>query len=158
MLEINRIQTLQYMGSKSRMLDSICTPIGEDNDIDTVIDLFAGTGSVGYALSPYKRIISNDLEYYAYVINDAILNGCRMKGDMMDSLISGIINRYNLSSKCVEDAIDEEERFLHGNIDNYKEYAMFSDETPSIFHPYTGNEKLKSIGELVSRINPGSTS
>lgn len=58
MLEINRIQTLQYMGSKSRMLDSICIPIGEDNDIDTVIDLFAGTGSVGYALSPYKRIIS----------------------------------------------------------------------------------------------------
>ena len=62
MLEIDRIQTLQYMGSKSRMLSSICEPILDNKEITTVIDLFAGTGSVGYALSPYKHIISNDLE------------------------------------------------------------------------------------------------
>lgn len=72
MLEIDRIQTLQYMESKSRMLNSICSPIIDNKKVSTVIDLFAGTGSVGYALSPYKRIISSDLEYYAFIINEAI--------------------------------------------------------------------------------------
>lgn len=61
MYRIDRISTLQYMGSKSRMLESICTPIIENTDIHRVVDLFAGTGSVGYALSPYKSIVSNDL-------------------------------------------------------------------------------------------------
>ena len=61
---IDRIPTLQYMGSKSRMLEEICTPIINSPEIHQVVDLFAGTGSVGYALSPYKKIISNDIEYY----------------------------------------------------------------------------------------------
>ena len=84
MLEVDRIQTLQYMGSKSRMLNNICKPIIEDKDIETVVDLFAGTGSVGYALAPYKHIVSNDLEYYAYVVNEAILNGCNIDDENMD--------------------------------------------------------------------------
>ena len=82
MLEVDRIQTLQYMGSKSRMLNNICKPIIEDKDIETVVDLFAGTGSVGYALAPYKHIVSNDLEYYAYVVNEAILNGCNIDDEV----------------------------------------------------------------------------
>lgn len=48
MIEIERIQTLQYMGSKSRMLNSICEPIISNDNTATVVDLFAGTGSVGY--------------------------------------------------------------------------------------------------------------
>lgn len=60
MPKINRISTLQYLGSKNRMLENICIPIIEDTSIDKVVDLFAGTGIVGYALSPYKAIISND--------------------------------------------------------------------------------------------------
>ena len=37
-----------------------------------------GTGSVGYALKAHKNIISNDLEYYAYIINHAILEEDKM--------------------------------------------------------------------------------
>lgn len=70
------IQTLQYLGSKSRILDYVCTPMLQHQEATTVIDLFAGTGAVGYAMQDYKRIVSNDLEYYSYVVNQAILNGC----------------------------------------------------------------------------------
>ena len=62
MSKVDRISTLQYMGSKSRILESICMPIIDNKDISRVVDLFAGTGSVGYALSPYKSIVSNDLD------------------------------------------------------------------------------------------------
>ena len=65
----NEISTLQYMGSKTRIISHICEPIIKNKSIKTVVDLFAGTGSVGYALKSHKNIISNDLEYYAYIIN-----------------------------------------------------------------------------------------
>lgn len=74
MNQLNEISTLQYMGSKVRIISHICDPIIKNNSIKTVVDLFAGTGSVGYALKGYKNIISNDIEYYAYIINQAILN------------------------------------------------------------------------------------
>ena len=87
---IDRISTLQYMGSKSRMLEEICMPIIDNPEIHQVVDLFAGTGSVGYALSPYKRIISNDIEYYSYVLNEAILNGCLMSSLELENLFKSI--------------------------------------------------------------------
>lgn len=59
------------MGSKTRIISHICEPIIKNKSIKTVVDLFAGTGSVGYALKAHKNIISNDLEYYAYIINHA---------------------------------------------------------------------------------------
>ena len=76
MNQYNEISTLQYMGSKARIISHICDPIMKNKSIQTVVDLFAGTGSVGYALKSYKNVISNDIEYYAYIINQAILNGC----------------------------------------------------------------------------------
>ncbi len=73
MNQYNEISTLQYMGSKARIISHICDPIIKNKSIETVVDLFAGTGSVGYALKSYKNIISNDIEHYAYIINQAIL-------------------------------------------------------------------------------------
>lgn len=81
MKKYKEIATLQYMGSKSRILSHICEPISTNNSIETVVDLFAGTGSIGYALKEYKKVISNDIEYYSFVINQAILNGCSFSAD-----------------------------------------------------------------------------
>lgn len=59
MNQYNEISTLQYMGSKARIISHICDPIMKNKSIQTVVDLFAGTGSVGYALKSYKNVISN---------------------------------------------------------------------------------------------------
>lgn len=155
MLEIDRIQTLQYMGSKSRMLSSICEPILDNKEITTVIDLFAGTGSVGYALSPYKHIISNDLERYAYILNEAILNGCHLDDGEIDIFRREVYHKYERASAFIEEAIKTEDRYLNGDLESYKNYAKFSDDTPSIFNPTTESLELKSIEELVSKIVPG---
>ena len=155
MLEVDRIQTLQYMGSKSRMLNNICKPIIEDKDIETVVDLFAGTGSVGYALAPYKHIVSNDLEYYAYVVNEAILNGCNIDDENMDLFREAVKRKYSVSSSYVNCAILKEKEYLEGDLDHYAEYAAFSEGTPSIFNPKTDISELKSIEKLVACIAPG---
>ena len=64
MNQYNEISTLQYMGSKARIISHICDPIIKNKSIQTVVDLFAGTGSVGYALKSYKNVISNDIDVY----------------------------------------------------------------------------------------------
>lgn len=96
MNQYNEISTLQYMGSKTRIISHICEPIIKNKSIKTVVDLFAGTGSIGYALKAHKNIISNDLEYYAYIINHAILNGCVYATERCSSL-KGVF-RFSRSS------------------------------------------------------------
>ena len=155
MIEIERIQTLQYMGSKSRMLSSICEPIISNDNTATVVDLFAGTGSVGYALSPYKKIISNDLEYYAYILNEAILNGCTFSSKERSSFKKKVIEKYNQTSKVIAEALKEEERLLQSDLEHYMEYAKFSEETPSVFNPRTKRAELKELEKLVSLVEPG---
>ena len=54
MNQYNEISTLQYMGSKTRIISHICEPIIKNKSIETVVDLFAGTGSVGYALKSHN--------------------------------------------------------------------------------------------------------
>ena len=90
----NEISTLQYMGSKARIISRICDPIIKNNSIKTVVDLFAGTGSVGYALKGYKNIISNDIEYYAYIVV------CRIGSRSALMLIVGFLPEADVFPKC----------------------------------------------------------
>ena len=123
MLKLDRITTIQYMGSKSRMLDSICMPIIKNKKIITVVDLFAGTGCVGFALSPYKAIISNDFEYYSYILNEAILNGCLITTQELNEVYDKIERCCQTSEKFLYTEIAAEEHFLSTPLDSYAEYA-----------------------------------
>lgn len=156
MSEWNRVATLQYMGNKSRMLDSICNPIIKNNNISRVVDLFAGTGTVGFALAPYKEIVSNDLEYYAYVLNQALLNGCKLSEDEINKLIETARVQYSKIENYVSDALLEEKRLLSIEDERYEEYANFSNSTPSVFNSKTNVESLKQVENLVNKVIPGS--
>ena len=70
---------MQYLGSKKTLLPFIQKTIFQTVQSDlknlTFCDLFAGTGIVGNAFKPLvKKIISNDIEYYSYVLNRSLLN------------------------------------------------------------------------------------
>jgi adenine-specific DNA-methyltransferase len=65
---------MNYIGSKQKLSSFIQTAVnsvvGDDLSQKTFCDLFAGTGIVGRTFKPnVKKIISNDLEYYSYVLN-----------------------------------------------------------------------------------------
>lgn len=152
---IEKIPTLQYMGSKSRMLESICMPIINNLNIHQVVDLFAGTGSVGYALSSYKSIVSNDLEYYAYVLNEAILNGCMITEKELRSFFAEIEFKYQKSKGFLHKEIDSEEKYLSMPLDSYETYASFSNNTPSVFNIKTESMEQESLKQLVAMVKPG---
>lgn len=70
----NIIHTIRYMGIKSKLLDRIIPAIKKvtpENGI--VCDIMGGSNTVGYALKPYFKIITNDVQNYSYIISKAII-------------------------------------------------------------------------------------
>ena len=65
---------MNYIGSKHKLSDfikqSVYSVVGKDLSNKIFCDLFAGTGIVGRNFkNEVKQVISNDLEFYSYVIN-----------------------------------------------------------------------------------------
>lgn len=65
---------MNYIGSKHRLSDfikqSVYAVVGTDLSALVFCDIFAGTGIVGRNFkTEVKQVISNDLEYYSYVLN-----------------------------------------------------------------------------------------
>lgn len=71
-------KNVNYIGSKAKLLSFIHQTIhdyvGEDLSQKIFCDLFAGSGVVGYSFKDEVQfLISNDCEYYSYVLNRAFL-------------------------------------------------------------------------------------
>jgi len=85
-------RTLNYLGSKLRLLDFIqdivhrTTPSGGG-----VCDLFAGSGCVAYRLSEEYNVTACDIQHYSTVICDALLN----KQNIIDKNINDIFDYIN---------------------------------------------------------------
>ena len=71
------MNTLNYIGCKHTLLSCITNLLKEhipNLDQCSFMDLFAGTGTVSYGFTGLaKSIASNDLEYYSFVINNALI-------------------------------------------------------------------------------------
>jgi len=74
-----QMKSLNYIGSKRTLFNFIETTILDvlkDYEINnfTFSDLFAGTGIIGFGMSKhFRHTISNDLEYYSFIINKGLL-------------------------------------------------------------------------------------
>lgn len=75
MAEYPFIQTIRYMGNKGKLLDKIIPEIEKlTAEGDVVCDIMAGTNAVSYALKSRNRLITNDIQYYSYVISRCMLD------------------------------------------------------------------------------------
>ena len=65
------INNRRYLGNKYKLLPFITKVVNEEcSDIDSVADIFAGTGAVSSAFTE-KLLITNDLMYSNYICNYA---------------------------------------------------------------------------------------
>ncbi len=71
---LDKINTLQYRGNKSQIIDFLKPHF---HDGTTVLDLMAGSQSVGLAIKKHSKIISNDAQYYSYVLGMAYIENNR---------------------------------------------------------------------------------
>ena len=98
--------SVNYIGSKAKLIPflkaTIKGVVGEDLSQKSLCDIFAGSGVVGKAFKDdVDLIISNDIEYYSYVLNYTALLGKRIQNPYMymDSLnklkpIAGLIYQH----------------------------------------------------------------
>lgn len=97
---------MNYIGSKIRLsnfiYDTITGVAGKDLSGYIFCDLFAGTGTIGKIFqSKVKKIISNDSEYYSYVLNKAYPQGT----DNSDTIY--LIDELNELQGCPEFIFNE---------------------------------------------------
>lgn len=71
------MNTLNYIGSKQTLCPILTDIISSEiTDLKSLsfLDMFAGTGSVGFRFQELTDVCSaNDLEYYSFIINNALL-------------------------------------------------------------------------------------
>lgn len=88
-------RTLNYLGSKLRLLDFIeeniakVTPKGGG-----VCDLFAGSGCVSYKISRLFPVISCDIQGYSKVICDALISECTISNEDVSRLLSTFNSKF----------------------------------------------------------------
>lgn len=109
---------LNYQGSKKNLIDFIHEHV--DNLIDPTrafLDIFSGTCSVGYSYKSNYQIYANDLEYYSYLIADALLKN--YSSDDIKNIIEDINSSFNILYKNqllnYENWIMQELRFIETN-------------------------------------------
>lgn len=71
--QIAKYPPTRFMGSKRKLLDKIWEQVQRFN-VDSAIDLFAGSGIVGYMLKAHGlRVTSNDYMHMSYVFSKAMI-------------------------------------------------------------------------------------
>jgi len=120
--------SFNYIGSKKSLTDFIEIPIKKILDTSDkkklkMLDGFAGTGTVGkYFHTKYNfKITANDMEYYSYIINYALL--CvsftdklkelidMLNNELGDNTINKIIENYNMISNNYSTKGEDKRKF-----------------------------------------------
>ena len=78
---------MNYIGSKYSLMDFLKDTILKktgftDGKGRVFADLFAGTGVVGASFRKMGyKVVSNDIQYYSYVLNKALIEGDQLEND-----------------------------------------------------------------------------
>jgi adenine-specific DNA-methyltransferase len=138
---------MKYMGSKRPLLDFIVPVICQYCDEgQTILDLFAGTHSVGYALKTWYRIIANDIQEYGLAIGQAIISNKRVKrsfNDVWTRLEEPYEENYSALAKYLAAPLHTEQNCL-------KEYATVR-ETPLFDNPAYMSGLLRNYRALIEQ-------
>ncbi len=122
---------MNYIGSKLKLsaflYQTIDDIVGDHLREKIFCDGFAGTGIVGRKFKPYaKQIISNDIEYYSYVLNRNYIGNSTFKPD------------WNL----LIDRLNQEPLISNGFI--YNNYCLGSGSQRQYFSDFNG-QKIDTI-------------
>ena len=107
------MNTLNYIGSKKTLcptiVDIISREIGDTLRTKSFVDMFAGTGSIGFRFQDIVNVcIANDLEYYSFVINNALLKcnySSKLKHliddcQMLEGIDGLVFQNYSTNDEC----------------------------------------------------------
>ena len=152
-------RTLNYLGSKLRLLDFIEENVRKVTPDDAgVCDLFAGSGCVSYKLSRSFPVVACDIQHYSRVICDALLQPSTLSKETAKAFLSEIKNSKSLLRDAFTPLIELEEEAIrnqnlelltdiieHGSLEVYK---LEKSESKITSVQNQVHEKLKKAGFL----------
>lgn len=102
-MKTTKINNRRYLGNKYKLLDFIKSTIAaECRGINTVADIFAGTGSVASAFTD-KKLITNDILYFNYICHVAWFGSQKYNEPKVEALVC----YYNLVQPQEENYMSE---------------------------------------------------
>ena len=102
-MKTTKINNRRYLGNKYKLLDFIKSAIASEcQGINTVADIFAGTGSVASAFTD-KKLITNDILYFNYICHVAWFGSQKYNEPKIESLVC----YYNLAQPQEENYMSE---------------------------------------------------
>lgn len=132
----------RYLGSKAKLIDFIHRVVNENcKDIKTVLDLFGGTGVVGYSFNKECSILINDILTTNLVVYDTFFSYEKINLDKIEI----IINNYNSID------VDEDNYFSINFADTYlseknmKKVGYIRDDIDKLYTDKKINKREKSI-------------
>lgn len=151
-LDVGYIHIMKYMGSKRELLPDIRSFINEllPNG-GTILDVFAGTCSVGAYLKNDFTVYSNDIQLYSSVLAKSLI--CSSNYDVELSyheLLLAIKKKYLKNLKKLEllfpETLNKSFDFINIEKDLWteqkrKQYIRFSDSFPSPLNAFQSKEK-----------------
>lgn len=101
-------RTLNYLGSKLRLLDFIKEHVARVTPIGGVCDLFAGSGCVTYKLSHFFPVVCCDIQSYSKVICDALLCNIFISDEDIDQFVEKLDTKSSSLQKVFQPLIELE--------------------------------------------------
>ena len=98
--QTSKYPTTRYMGSKQKLLQHISESV-KDLEFDSVIDLFSGSGIVGYMFKAQgKKVISNDHMHMSHTFTKALIENNGVTLDLLKA--KKLLLKNALSDKFVQ--------------------------------------------------------
>jgi adenine-specific DNA methylase len=154
--EIN-LRPIQYLGSKKRLLQEILAIVGNlVKPNDSICDLFSGSGVVTHALSQDYKVISVDIQKYATILSETLVNQPKLTNNLVEKFLIDVQNDkmtkyffeifkpiHNLEIKYINEAEKGNGFFLSEFIESCSVYKFMNSESQNI--PDEIKNKLKEV-------------
>lgn len=134
----------KYMGSKKAILPFVVEELTRlTNPGDIIIDLMAGTHTIGYAMKNRCRMIANDIQRYSMVIGQTLLNyepKPRFEGDIKSALRRLFLSNARHLEGLFENALKLERSMLSIESTRRPTWATYNEFCES--YPFVSRETV----------------
>ncbi len=136
-----QINNRRYLGNKYKLLDFIKSTVAREcTGINTVADIFAGTGSVASAFAD-KKLITNDFLYFNYICHVAWFGAEKYD----KSKIEQLIQMYNDGTSTKENYMSENFANTFFSLEDCRKIGFIREDIEERYNVKEINERERSI-------------
>mgnify|MGYP000078207824 FL=1 len=136
-----KINNRRYLGNKFKLLPFIKDVVDKEcNNIETVADIFAGTGAVASAFFD-KKLITNDIMYSNYICHVAWFK----KEKFSEIKIKNIIMKYNNLSVTTDNYMSENFADTYFSLDDCRKIGYIREDIEKKYNNKEINSKERAL-------------